>query len=236
MNRHSVSVVIPALNEEKSIALVLADLNKITDVNIIEIIVVDNGSKDQTAKTASQNGAVVLEEPERGYGAACLKGLERIFRSSAPPDLVAFVDADYSDSPLELRDLLNEFQNPNIDLVIGSRALGKAEKGSLLPVQKFGNWLSTFLIGILYGVKFTDLGPFRVIRLDSLKKLNMQDRNFGWTVEMQIKAAKLGMDCVEVPVSYKKRIGVSKVSGTISGSIRAGWKILYTIAKLQFTK
>ncbi|MBM9577878.1 glycosyltransferase family 2 protein [Leptospira sp. 201903070] len=236
MSRNSVSVVIPALNEEKSIALVLGDLKRIPGANILEIIVVDNGSRDKTAEVAVQNGAVVLKEVEKGYGAACLKGIQRILESSTPPNLVAFVDADYSDSPFELADLLNEFQNPNIDLVIGSRTLGKAEKGSLLPVQKFGNWLSTFLIGILYGVKFTDLGPFRVIRSDSLKKLNMQDRNFGWTVEMQIKAAKFGMTCVEVPVSYKKRIGVSKVSGTVFGSIRAGWKILYTIAKLQFTK
>ncbi|RHX89927.1 glycosyltransferase family 2 protein [Leptospira stimsonii] len=236
MIHNTVTVVIPALNEEKSIALVLNDLQKTEKANILEIIVVDNGSKDDTSRIASENGAVVLQESEKGYGAACLKGLDRIFGSSNPPDLVAFVDADYSDSPIELTDLLNEFQNPNRELVIGSRALGKAEKGSLLPVQKFGNWLSTFLIGVLYGVKFTDLGPFRVIRFDSLKKLNMQDRNFGWTVEMQIKAAKLGMNCVEVPVSYKRRIGVSKVSGTISGSIKAGWKILYTIAKLQFTK
>lgn len=236
MNFPSVTVVIPALNEEKSIAFVLKDLLSIPEADIREIIVVDNGSKDRTAAIASENGAVVLQEPERGYGAACLKGIRRILDSNSTPDLVAFVDADYSDSPIELLDLLNEFKNPNVELVIGSRALGKAEKGSLLPVQRFGNWLSTFLIGILYGTKFTDLGPFRVIRLDSLKKLNMQDRNFGWTVEMQIKAAKLGMSCVEVPVSYKKRIGVSKVSGTISGSIKAGWKILYTIAKLQFTK
>ncbi|MBM9501263.1 glycosyltransferase family 2 protein [Leptospira sp. 201903071] len=236
MSLQSVSVVIPALNEEKSIALVLKDLQKIKNSKIREIIVVDNGSRDKTAEIAFQNGAVVLNEFERGYGAACLRGIRRILESADPPNLVAFVDADYSDSPAELVYLLNEFQNPNIDLVVGSRALGKAEKGSLLPVQKFGNQLSTFLIRVLYGVKFTDLGPFRVIRLDSLKKLNMQDRNFGWTVEMQIKAAKLGMNCVEVPVSYKKRIGTSKVSGTISGSIKAGWKILYTIAKLQFTK
>ncbi|PJZ54715.1 glycosyltransferase family 2 protein [Leptospira adleri] len=236
MNKLSVSIVIPALDEEKSIAFVLKDLSRIAEADIFEIIVVDNGSKDRTAAVASENGAVVLQESERGYGAACLKGIRRILESNPAPELVAFVDADYSDCPIELLDLLNEFQNPNVELVIGSRALGKAEKGSLLPVQRFGNWLSTFLIGILYGVKFTDLGPFRVIRLDSLKKLNMQDRNFGWTVEMQIKAAKLGMNCVEVPVSYKKRIGVSKVSGTISGSIKAGWKILYTIAKLQFTR
>ncbi|PJZ55894.1 glycosyltransferase family 2 protein [Leptospira barantonii] len=236
MNSLSISVVIPALNEEKSIPFVLKDLHAIEELNLQEIIVIDNGSKDKTALVASSHGATVLYEGERGYGAACLKGLERIFQSANPPDLVAFLDADYSDSPAELVLLLGRLFDSQADLVIGSRTLGKSEKGSLLPVQKFGNWLSTTLIRILYGIRFTDLGPFRLIRSDSLRKLNMQDRNFGWTVEMQVKAAKYGLRCAEVGVSYKKRIGYSKVSGTVLGSIRAGWKILYTIGKLQFTK
>ncbi|PJZ42662.1 UDP-glucose--dolichyl-phosphate glucosyltransferase [Leptospira kmetyi] len=236
MNSPSISVVIPALNEEKSLPFVLKDLNAIGELNLREIIVIDNGSKDATASVASSHGATVLYEGERGYGAACLKGLERIFQSSDPPDLIAFLDADYSDSPSELVLLLGRLFDSQADLVIGSRTLGKSEKGSLLPVQKFGNWLSTTLIRILYGIRFTDLGPFRLIRSDSLRKLNMQDRNFGWTVEMQVKAAKYGLRCAEIGVSYKKRIGSSKVSGTVLGSIRAGWKILYTIGKLQFTK
>ncbi|TGK25640.1 glycosyltransferase family 2 protein [Leptospira yasudae] len=233
MSSPSVSVVIPALNEEKSIPFVLKDLRSIPGLDLREIIVVDNGSIDDTKNAAASNGAVVLQESQRGYGAACWKGLERIFNSPALPDLIAFVDADYSDSPSELILLTQALLDHNADLVIGSRVLGNSQKGSLMPVQRFGNRLATTLIRILYGMKFTDLGPFRVIRSDILKKLNMQDRNFGWTVEMQIKAAKLGLRCVEVPVSYKKRIGVSKVSGTISGSIRAGWKILYTIGKLH---
>ncbi|MCG6168406.1 glycosyltransferase family 2 protein [Leptospira sanjuanensis] len=233
MSSPSVSVVIPALNEEKSIPFVLQDLRSIPGLDLREIIVVDNGSIDDTKNAAASNGAVVLQEFQRGYGAACLKGLERIFNSSSLPDLIAFVDADYSDSPSELILLTQALLDHNADLVIGSRVLGNSQKGSLMPVQRFGNRLATALIRILYGMKFTDLGPFRVIRSDILKKLNMQDRNFGWTVEMQIKAAKLGLRCVEVPVSYKKRIGISKVSGTISGSIRAGWKILYTIGKLH---
>lgn len=236
MNSPSIVVVIPALNEEKSLPFVLKDLNAIQELNLKEIIVIDNGSKDATSSVAASHGATVLYENERGYGAACLKGLERIFKSSDIPDLVAFLDADYSDSPSELILLLQGLIDSKADLVIGSRTLGKSEKGSLMPVQKFGNWLSTTLIRILYGIRFTDLGPFRLIRSDSLKKLNMQDRNFGWTVEMQVKAAKYALRCIEVPVSYKKRIGSSKVSGTVSGSIRAGWKILYTIGKLQFTK
>lgn len=236
MNLLTVSIVIPALNEERALPFVLNDLHMVTDVPIKEILVIDNGSTDGTASVASSNGAIVLSEMERGYGAACLKGLQRIFSSSDPPDLVAFLDADYSDVPGELSLLAKAFSNGSVDLVIGSRVLGNAEKGSLMPVQKFGNWLSTTLIRILYGVRFTDLGPFRVVRTEILKKMNLQDRNFGWTVEMQIKAAKMGLRCAEVPVSYKKRIGVSKISGTISGSVRAGWKILYTIAKLQFSK
>ncbi|EMY77571.1 glycosyltransferase, group 2 family protein [Leptospira weilii serovar Ranarum str. ICFT] len=236
MVRPSVSIIIPALNEEQSIPFVLKDLKSVDGFDLREVIVVDNGSTDETARIAEDLGAVVLSETQRGYGAACLKGLERIFNSPDPPDLVAFIDADYSDSPLELPLFVETFKQQNVDLAIGSRVLGPSENGALMPVQKFGNWFSTTLIRILYGVSFTDLGPFRVIRSDSLKKLNMQDRNFGWTAEMQIKAAKHGLRCIEIPVSYKKRIGVSKISGTICGSIRAGWKILYTIGKLLFTK
>lgn len=222
-----VDVVIPALNEEKSIALVLGDIPK----NLVRtIVVVDNGSTDQTANEARQNGAVVLNEPERGYGAACLKGIAYCAAQDTPPDVIAFMDADYSDHPQELSQLLEAIDN-GAELVIGSRALGDSEKGSLTFPQRFGNALATRLLRLFYGIHFTDLGPFRAIRFDQLQALNMVDRNYGWTVEMQLKAARAKLICTEVPVSYRKRVGTSKISGTLKGSVMAGYKILYTIFK-----
>ena len=219
-------VIIPALNEEKSIAKVIADIPKAV---VVEVIVIDNGSIDNTVAVAQAAGATVLVEPERGYGAACLKGIGYISNQAGKTDIVIFLDGDYSDFPEEIPDVIAPILKDNSDMVIGSRVLGISEKGSLTIVQKFGNWLSCFLIRLIYQENFTDLGPFRAIKYQQLLELNMQDRNYGWTVEMQVKAAKKGLNCTEVPVSYRNRIGISKVSGTIKGSILAGTKILYTI-------
>jgi glycosyltransferase involved in cell wall biosynthesis len=224
-----VDVIIPALNEEKSVGHVLRDLPK--DM-IRNIVVSDNGSKDQTAKVAQESGAKVVFQPLPGYGNACLKALEWISTQS-PPDILVFLDGDYSDYPEEIKDLIQPIIKDDIDLVIGSRVLGKREKGSLTVPQVFGNWLATRLIKILYGYSFTDLGPFRAVKYDKFLEANMVDKNYGWTVELQVKAAKLGWKCTEIPVKYRKRIGVSKVSGTIKGVVFAGYKILYTIFILK---
>lgn len=222
-------VIIPAFNEENSVGKVISALSKEW---VQDVIVVNNNSNDRTEEVARAAGAIVLREEEQGYGAACLKGLEYIASKSLAdqPDIVAFIDADYSDYPEELSLLLARLEE-GYDLVIGSRALGQREKGAMMPHQRFGNWLATFLIRYLYGVHFTDLGPFRVIRYEKLLALKMKDRNFGWTVEMQVKAAKMKLRCSEVAVSYRKRIGKSKVTGTIKGSLGAGYKIIYTILK-----
>ncbi len=224
-----VDVVIPARNEEASIGLVINQLDKSL---FRHIIVCDNGSTDATALLAGQSGARVVTENKLGYGAACQKAIQYIRNLQHAPDIVLFLDGDFSDDPTEAQCILDPIIHNSMDLVIGSRVLGKPEKGSLMPAQKFGNWLSTLLIRRLYGVHFTDLGPFRAIRWQRLLDLQMEDLNFGWTVEMQVKAAKLKFNCCEVPVKYKKRIGISKVSGTVKGSIKAGLKILYTIFKL----
>jgi glycosyltransferase involved in cell wall biosynthesis len=192
---------------------------------------VNNGSTDNTENTARQAGATVLNEPVAGYGRACLKGIEYLAQSKPTPDIVVFMDGDYSDYPEEISMLLAPILENNADLVIGSRALGKRERGSMTPQQVFGNWLATRLLKIFYGVKFTDLGPFRAINYEKLVALNMLDKNYGWTVEMQLKAAKIGLRCVEVPVRYRKRIGISKVSGTVKGTVMAGYKIITTIFK-----
>ena len=226
-----IDVITPALNEEKAIASVIRDVPK---DSIRHFIVCDNGSTDRTAEIARSMGALVVHEPERGYGAACLKGIA--YLNNLPideqPDIVVFIDADYSDFPEEIPELVRPIQEGKADLVIGSRVLGNADRGSLTFVQRFGNALATLLIRLIYGYQFTDLGPFRAIRFKTLLELGMKDRNFGWTVEMQIRAAKLKISATEIPVNYKNRIGKSKVSGTVKGSILAGYKIIYTIFKL----
>lgn len=224
-----VDVIIPAYNEEKSIGRVLDDIPKQL---VRQILVCDNNSTDNTSLFATEKGAIIVDAPFKGYGNACLAGIRFIHNqvASAPPDIMVFLDADYSDHPDEMFHLISAIQNGH-DLVIGSRVLGIAEANSMTDVQLFGNWLSTHLIKYFYGYRFTDLGPFRAIRWDKLLELNMQDQNFGWTVEMQVKAAKHKLKCTEVPVSYRKRIGKSKISGTIKGTILAGYKIIWTIIK-----
>lgn len=231
MRKPIIHVIIPVFNEEKSIGLVLADIPKDW---VQEVIVCNNGSSDNTAEVALAAGATVVYQPNKGYGNACLKGMEYIQQkpTAEQPDILVFLDGDYSDYPEELPLLIEPIVAQGIDLVIGSRlSSGKAEKGSLTPQQVFGNWLATFLIRHLYTYHFTDLGPFRAIRWSSLLQLKMVDRNYGWTVEMQIKAAKQKLRCTEIGVRYRKRVGVSKVSGTVKGTILAGYKILYTIFK-----
>lgn len=221
-------VVIPAYNEELSIAKVVADIPRQW---VQEIIVVNNNSSDNTATVARNAGATVLDQPLRGYGNACLRGLEYVAALNPPPDIVAFIDGDYSDYPEELPLLLQPIIANQADLVIGSRATGQRQRGSMTPQQVFGNWLATRLIRWFYGVRFTDLGPFRAISYPKLLQLQMCDKNYGWTVEMQVKAAKQKFRCTEIPVRYRPRIGVSKVSGTVKGTIMAGYKIIKTIFK-----
>lgn len=222
-------VIIPAYNEEGSIGKVLAD---IPEDLVSEVVVVNNASTDNTPQEAKSHGATVIDEPERGYGRACLRGIEYAKALEKRPDIIVFIDGDYSDYPEEMTELVKPIIEQEFDMVIGSRKLGKAEPGALLPQARFGNALATTLIKWLYGVKFTDLGPFRAIKLEKLLELQMADTTYGWTVEMQVKAAKSGLRCTEIPVSYRKRIGVSKITGTLSGSFKAGYKILWTIFKL----
>lgn len=226
-----VAVIIPALNEAEALPKVLGDL---PDVGVK--IVVDNGSDDETAQIAHRMGATVIAEPQRGYGAACLRGLqqlESIAESRRGTDgeieVVAFVDADYGDHPDRLTEIAGPIFDGEVDFVLGSRILGKRESGAMPPQAVWGNRLACFLMKRIWGVTYTDLGPMRAIRYSVLKQLEMEDRNFGWTVEMQIKAARAGIAFREIPVPYRRRVGVSKISGTISGTIRAGYKILYTI-------
>jgi glycosyltransferase involved in cell wall biosynthesis len=225
-----IDVVIPAYNEEKSIAHVLGDIDRKLVRNVV---VVNNNSSDGTAANAEQAGATVLHEQMQGYGAACLRGISYVNQISPKADVLAFMDADYSDHPEELEKVVAPIKERDIDFVIGSRALGNKEKGSMMPQQIFGNWLATRLIKIFYGVRYTDLGPFRAIKLKKLNELGMVDTNFGWTVEMQVKAAQQKLSFEEVPVKYRKRIGVSKVTGTLKGSILAGYKIIWTILKYR---
>ena len=196
-----------------------------------EVIVCNNASTDRTGEVAAANGAKVVFQPQKGYGNACLKGMEHIAQKTVKPDIVIFLDADYSDHPEEMPLLITQITEGGYDMVIGSRALGIRERGSMTPQQVFGNWLATHLIRLFFNYTFTDLGPFRAIRYDKLLEINMIDRNYGWTVEMQIKAAKKKMRCTEIAVTYRKRIGVSKVSGTVKGTIMAGYKIILTIFK-----
>lgn len=221
-----IRVIIPAFNEENGVGQVIREIPKgVVD----EVIVVNNASTDKTEIIARENGATVLHEATPGYGRACLMGIEYLKKSVIKPSIVVFLDADHSDYPEEMMMLIQPILNGEADLVIGSRASGNKEKGSMTPQQIFGNWLATRLLKMLYKVKFTDLGPFRAIRFDKLLELDMQDKTYGWTVEMQLKAAKQGLKCVEIPVRYRRRIGVSKISGTIKGTVMAGYKILFTI-------
>ncbi|MEP2027042.1 MAG: glycosyltransferase family 2 protein [Reichenbachiella sp.] len=222
-----VDVIIPVLNEQNAVGMVIDEIPK---ERVRNIIVVDNGSTDDTIEVAKSRGAVVLEEPARGYGNACLKGMSHIANHFDPrPDAIVFLDGDHSDYPEHIHALLEPIRVGNADLVIGSRALGRREVGSMTPQQLFGNWLATFLLKILYKIQYTDLGPFRAVSYESLLAMDMQDKTYGWTVEMQLKAAKLNMKIAEIPVNYRNRIGVSKISGTIKGTILAGYKIIQTI-------
>jgi glycosyltransferase involved in cell wall biosynthesis len=225
-----IAVIIPAFNEQESIVHVINHIPPFAD----EIIVVNNGSTDNTKTVAEKCGATVLDEMDKGYGAACLKGIEYLKGKSY--DIIVFLDGDYSDYPEEMSAIVDPIINQNFDLVIGSRMIGKRAKGSMLPQAMFGNWLSALLIKLFWNYSFTDLGPFRAIKYNSLIKLQMADKNFGWTVEMQIKAAKHKLNCTEVPVNYRKRIGKSKVTGTIGGTVKASAKILYLIFISIFRK
>jgi len=223
-----IDVIIPAFNEENSVGNVVNDIPKHL---VREIIVVNNNSTDDTAINAKNAGATVLTEPIMGYGNACLKGMAHVAKKDNKPDIIVFLDADYSDYPEEIVKVIAPIMNQNMDMVIGSRALGDLEKGAMTPQQIFGNWLATFLLKLFYGVSYTDLGPFRAIKYSSLVALGMKDKTYGWTVEMQVKAAKQKMKTCEVPVNYRVRIGFSKVSGTVKGTIGAGYKIITTIFK-----
>ena len=222
-----IDVIIPAYNEEKSIPKVIADIPKL----VRHIVVANNNSTDLTGEVAKVAGAEVVFEPQKGYGKACLTAMDWIKKQKVQPDIVVFLDGDYSDFPEEMIGLIAPILEGKAELVIGSRALGQRESGSMTAPQVFGNWLATTMMKYIQGAKFSDLGPFRAIVWGKLLALNMVDQNFGWTIEMQIKAHKAGLRYSEVPVNYRKRIGVSKVSGTVKGVIGAGYKIIFTIFK-----
>jgi len=224
----SVAVIIPVFNERESLPLVVADIPR--DV-VGEIVVVDNGSTDDTRLVASGLPVRLVREERRGYGSACLAGISAL--EASPPEILVFLDGDYSDHPEELP-RLTEAIAAGADLAIGSRMLGRREPGALLPQARFGNALACLLIRLISGHRYTDLGPFRAIRWDALRSLGMEDRDFGWTVEMQLKALKKDLLVVEVPVSYRRRVGVSKITGTLAGTVAAGRKILWTIARYGF--
>jgi glycosyltransferase involved in cell wall biosynthesis len=225
-----IKVIIPAYNEQDSIGKVIGDIPKIVD----EIIVISNNSTDKTVENAKKAGATVLFENRQGYGYACLKGMDYIAKKEKTPEVVVFLDGDYSDYPEQLTTLVNPILIDNLDFVVGARIKELRESGSMTPQQVFGNWLATFLMKILFNAKFTDLGPFRAIKYNKLLALKMEDTTYGWTVEMQLKVLKQELTYKEVPMKYRNRIGVSKVSGTIKGSILAGVKILGWIFKYSF--
>lgn len=222
-----IKVIIPAYNEADSIAHVIADIPKIVN----EIIVVNNNSTDNTELNAKNAGATVLSEPNKGYGYACLKGMDYVAAQSSKPDIIVFLDGDYSDYPEELTKIVTPIIEDDIDFVVGARVKQQREEGSMTIPQIFGNWLATSLMRLFFKSTFTDLGPFRAIKYNRLLDLDMEDKTYGWTVEMQLKAIKQKLKYTEVPVNYRNRIGVSKVSGTIKGAIFAGVKILGWIFK-----
>lgn len=226
----TIHVIIPAFNEENSIGKVISDIPPYVD----KVIVCNNNSTDNTVNVALSAGADVVNESRRGYGAACLAGIA--YSQQFTPDIIVFLDGDYSDYPNEMDKLILPIIDKDVDFVIGSRVRGKKEKGALLPQAIVGNFIACTLIRLFWGVKFSDLGPFRTIRFQKLRDMNMKDTTWGWTVEMQIKAAKMGLKCLEIPVSYRKRIGESKITGTLTGSVKAGWKIIYTIVELLIRK
>lgn len=223
----SIKVIIPAFNEADAIGHVIRDIPNIVD----EVIVVNNGSTDDTQIQAEQAGATVLFEIKKGYGYACLKGLDYIEHLNKKPDIIVFLDGDYSDYPEDLTTIVLPIIEHHYDFVLGSRTLGLSEKGAMQPQQIFGNWLATRLMKLFFKSSFTDLGPFRAIKFDTLKQLQMEDKTYGWTIEMQLKILKQKFNYTEVPVRYRNRIGVSKVSGTLKGTIFAGIKILTWIFK-----
>ena len=225
----SIVVIIPAFNEENAVGKVVRD---IPTHKVDEVIVVNNNSTDKTSKIATKEGATVLFEAKKGYGNACLKGIDYLKNGrTKPTDIVVFIDADYSDYPEQLINLVTPIEMDKADFVIGSRALGNRDKGSMTFTQIFGNWLATSMMRLFFGANYSDLGPFRAIRYDSLMSLDMKDKTYGWTVEMQIKAVKQKLRYCEVPVDYRNRIGFSKISGTLKGTILAGYKIITTIFK-----
>jgi glycosyltransferase involved in cell wall biosynthesis len=226
-----IALVIPALDEERALPGVLRDLAAYRPSLVREIVVVDNGSRDRTAAVARDAGATVLHEPRRGYGAACLCALA--YLRAAPPDFVVFMDADRSDDPADLPALVQPLVRGESDLVIGSRTRGAHDPGALLPQARFGNWLATGIIHRRTGFRYTDLGPFRAVRFAALERLDLRDRDYGWTVEMQVRALQEGLRVCEVPVRYRRRVGRSKISGTVAGSVRAGVKILATLWRLR---
>ncbi|MFN8697693.1 MAG: glycosyltransferase family 2 protein [Flavobacteriales bacterium] len=233
MTNPIVDIIIPAFNEELSIHSVVSD---VTHSFVRHIIVVSNGSTDRTPEKALAAGAVVLHENRRGYGYACLEGMRWAADQQPPADIIVFMDGDYSDYASEMPALIAPIVNDRADLVIGSRALGNRERGSMTMPQVFGNWLATRMIRLIYGFRFTDLGPYRAIRFSSLRNLGMGDTTYGWTVEMQVKALRKNLRCTEIPVNYRKRIGVSKVSGTVKGTVMAGYKIIATILRYSLTR
>ncbi|MCI2228823.1 glycosyltransferase family 2 protein [Polaribacter sp. MSW13] len=225
-----IKVIIPAYNEQDSITNVINDIPKTVD----EIIVISNNSTDSTEINAKKAGATVLTENRKGYGYACLKGIDYISKQTNKPEIIVFLDGDYSDYPEQLTELIQPILKNNIDFTIGARVKELRETGSMTPQQVFGNWLATFLMKLFFKANFTDLGPFRAIKYDKLLALKMEDKTYGWTVEMQLKALKQKLTYVEIPMKYRNRIGVSKVSGTVKGSILAGVKILGWIFKYSF--
>jgi len=227
-----IKVIIPAFNEEKSIVKVIAEIPDFVE----EVVVVNNNSTDQTAQVAANAGATVLKEKSKGYGYACLKGIDYLSQEQNKPDILVFLDGDYSDYPQELTKVIQPILEDKADFVVGARVKVLRERGSLTPQQVFGNWLACFLMKLLYRSNFTDLGPFRAIRWETLEKLKMRDKTYGWTVEMQLKVLRQKITYQEVSVSYKKRIGVSKVSGTVKGTIFAGMKIIGWIFKHYLSK